>query len=155
MGIQVSDSLHYIMAAGEDKKECPPYEITPIQSSQNSQHPYQSPEPLGQAVVADNQWAQTRAPGGKPDYPITTPIHDLGHLPALVDCPYCGLRGRTVTSLSSGNMNHAWACCLFFHSVIFTFLPYMVSGLKNVEHRCQGCEKLVAVWHRTGHTQVK
>ena len=117
--------------------------------------PYQSPEPLGQPVVADSQWAPTRAPDGKHGYPVTTPIHDLGHLPEVIDCPYCGLRGRTVTSLSSGNMNHAWACCLFFHSVIFTFIPYMVSGLKDVEHRCQGCEKLVAVWHRTGHTQVK
>ncbi|EXJ56403.1 hypothetical protein A1O7_06746, partial [Cladophialophora yegresii CBS 114405] len=87
-------------------------------------------------------------------YPHATPIHDLGHVEAIIDCPYCGTRGKTKTNLTSGNMNHAWAGCLFVITFIFAFVPYMCSSLKNVEHRCRSCGKRLAIWHRSGHTQL-
>lgn len=118
------------------------------------------PVPVAAAAAASvpmptSEWPTVKAPDGHIYYQVPTPLNDLGHISALVDCPYCGKRAKTSTSLSSGNHNHAWAACCFFHTVIFTFVPYMVSGLKDVEHRCQGCGRKLAVWHRSGHTQVK
>ena len=114
--------------------------------------PVIAPNPVAGST---GEWPTVKGPDGHMYYQAPTPLNDLGHIPALVDCPHCGKRGHTATSLSAGNMNHAFACCAFFPFVIFTFIPYMISGLKNVEHWCQSCGKRLAVWHRTGHTQVK
>ena len=46
----------------------------------------------------------------------------------------------------------AWAlglCCL----VCLGCIPYMMSSMKDVQHKCGRCGVLLATWHRSGTTE--
>ncbi|KAK0610874.1 LPS-induced tumor necrosis factor alpha factor, partial [Immersiella caudata] len=81
------------------------------------------------------------------------PIAGLTRSAAPVDCPSCGQRALTIPSAKIGNSNHAWAaglCCCFCLGCI----PYLMSSLKDVEHKCGHCGVSLATWHRSGVTDV-
>ena len=43
-------------------------------------------------------------------------------------------------------------CCLV--SCLLAWIPYVVPGCKDVEHRCGRCNALLAVWTARGKTDV-
>ncbi|KAJ9614989.1 hypothetical protein H2200_001063 [Cladophialophora chaetospira] len=78
----------------------PPYEISSVAGNHSPPSmQYQTPAPVARPVYGFEEYPGVRY------YPTPVPLRDLGHLEALVDCPYCGGRGTTRTRMSSGNMN--------------------------------------------------
>jgi len=41
-------------------------------------------------------------------------------------------------------------CCI----ICLGCIPYLIDSLKDAEHYCGHCGALLAVWHRSGHTEV-
>jgi hypothetical protein len=86
-------------------------------------------------------------------YQNATPIANLGRGPAPTDCPACGQRAMTNVQFETGNTTHAWGfivCCV----ACLGCIPYMMSSLKDVQHKCGRCGVLLATWHRSGNTEV-
>ncbi|KAF9740375.1 hypothetical protein PMIN04_006684 [Paraphaeosphaeria minitans] len=85
-------------------------------------------------------------------YQNAVPLMNLNRSPAPVDCPACGQRAMTATQLETGNTTHAWAlglCCF----ACLGCIPYMMSSMKDVQHKCGRCGVLLATWHRSGTTE--
>ncbi|KAH7346411.1 LITAF-like zinc ribbon domain-containing protein [Rhexocercosporidium sp. MPI-PUGE-AT-0058] len=86
-------------------------------------------------------------------YQMATPLASLQQGPAPVDCPVCGVREMTRTEFKSGGTTHLSAllccCCLCLGCI-----PYLASWFKDCEHKCGSCGALLAVWHRSGRTEV-
>lgn len=36
----------------------------------------------------------------------------------------------------------------------FGCIPYLINGLKDVEHKCGSCGVTLATWHKSGHVDV-
>jgi hypothetical protein len=47
-------------------------------------------------------------------------------------------------------MYSVWAAVLCFFTGILCFLPYIMTGTKDVLHRCGNCGAVLAKWHRNG-----
>ncbi|KAF2262661.1 hypothetical protein CC78DRAFT_314208 [Lojkania enalia] len=112
-----------------------------------------------QMSAQNGQYGQGGQPGMPPQqsgghaYQNVTPLGGLNRSPAPVDCPACGQRALTTTHLETGNTTHAWAlivCCL----TCLGCIPYLMSSLKDVQHRCSKCGVLLATWHRSGSANV-
>lgn len=111
-------------------------------------------------------------------YSSATPIHTLGMSSVPVDCPGCGHRALTQTDFQAGKttqsvlrpihpflmktvytadrlaIRSAWAvglCCL---TGVCCWIPYVMNGMKDVQHRCGNCGMLLATWHKSGHVEV-
>jgi len=87
-------------------------------------------------------------------YPTATPLASLQQAPTPVDCPLCGVREMTVTEYKAGGYTHVSAllCCL---CLCLGCVPYIATWFKDVDHKCGSCGGLLAVWHRSGRTEVK
>ncbi|KAH6971899.1 LITAF-like zinc ribbon domain-containing protein [Ilyonectria destructans] len=109
-----------------------------------------------QGVVAPGMNAAqvVQMPFVRPPYRTAAPISALGRTPAPVDCPSCGQRGMTVTNFIVGNTTHGWAAALCF---VFCLgcIPYLLNDCKDVEHKCGQCGITLAIWHRSGSTEVR
>ncbi|KAH8732147.1 LITAF-like zinc ribbon domain-containing protein [Phaeosphaeriaceae sp. PMI808] len=116
---------------------------------------YMQPQQTGLAQVAHPQPHPSMPPqqASGTVYQAATPIASLGRGPSPADCPACGQRAMTNVAFETGNTTHAWAagfcflCCL-------GCIPYAVSSLKDVQHKCGRCGVLLATWHRSGTTEV-
>ncbi|KAF1974716.1 hypothetical protein BU23DRAFT_531051 [Bimuria novae-zelandiae CBS 107.79] len=125
------------------------------------QQAYATPPPQGQPQqghFAPSQEVKGQHPGMPPQqhtgtvYQNATPLANLNRSPAPADCPACGQRSMTNVAYETGNTTHAWAlglCCL----VCLGCIPYMMSSMKDVQHKCGRCGVLLATWHRSGTTE--
>lgn len=129
----------------------------PMYAADGQPQQYMQPQPQATHVQPDHQ--TMGAPGMPPQqmpgqqYQNATPIANLQRGPAPADCPACGQRALTNTSFVTGNTTHAWAfglCCLCCLGCI----PYVMSSMKDVQHKCGRCGVLLATWHRSGSTEV-
>ncbi|EPE35191.1 lipopolysaccharide-induced transcription factor regulating tumor necrosis factor alpha, putative [Glarea lozoyensis ATCC 20868] len=127
----------------------------------NQQHPIEmsAPPPSYAQEKTNPQHSNgappTHAQGGPPRnlYTHASPLNTLQSVPTPVDCPFCGVRELTRTEFVSGGTTHGSAlllCCCFCLGCI----PYIGSWLKDCEHNCGHCGQLLAVWHRSGRTEV-
>ncbi|KAF4618361.1 hypothetical protein G7Y89_g14942 [Cudoniella acicularis] len=69
-------------------------------------------------------------------YLTATPLASLQQSPTPVDCPICRVRQMTRTEFVTGGTTH------------------IASWFKDVEHKCGNCGALLAVYHRSGSTEV-
>ncbi|KAL0633929.1 hypothetical protein Q9L58_007171 [Maublancomyces gigas] len=123
-----SPDQHYYQ--GQTEAPIPPYQ----QGTPN----YEVPQPV-----------QLNNTHGSSQYLHATPLTALTRGPAPVDCPMCGRRALTATTFSTGNFTHLWAAVTCF-TLCLGCIPYLISGLKDVQHTCGNCGALLAIWHRSG-----
>ncbi|QSZ29780.1 hypothetical protein DSL72_004297 [Monilinia vaccinii-corymbosi] len=128
---------------GQEQCQAPP----PAQDQYPPRYPPQGP-------YAPQAPPQANINQGNSNYPTAMPIHSLQGGPTPVDCPLCGVRGLTSVEYHSGMTTHliALLCCAV---TCLGCIPYLVSGLKDVEHKCGHCGALLAIWHRSGRTEVR
>lgn len=88
-----------------------------------------------------------------PTYRSATPLAALGQYSAPVECPLCGAREVTRTQHVVGDMTHLWALLICFVTCLGC-IPYMTTCFKDVEHCCGRCGRVLAVWKRSGGTEV-
>ncbi|KAL9123717.1 MAG: hypothetical protein Q9217_006881 [Psora testacea] len=107
----------------------------------------------GQLPQVQHQGTFSAAPGQQ-QYQTAIPLGNLTDAAAPVDCPICKQRALTRVEKHSGNTVHAWAAlsCLCF---CLGCVPYLVKGLKDVEHYCGHCGTRLAVWKNSGRTVVE
>jgi len=94
-----------------------------------------------------------RAAPPRNNYQMATPLPSLQQSPVPVDCPVCRVREMTRVEFVSGGTTHLTAvlCCL---CLCLGCVPYLANWFKDCEHRCGNCGELLAVWHRSGRTEV-
>ncbi|KAH8684609.1 LITAF-like zinc ribbon domain-containing protein [Tricladium varicosporioides] len=112
------------------------------------QHVYQQ-----QLPIEEQQKQQQQPVPQHVQYATATPLASLTQGPAPVDCPVCRTRQMTAIEFVSGGTTHLAAlvlCCCFCLGCI----PYCASWFKDVEHKCGNCGALLAVYHRSGSTEV-
>ncbi|KAF7910759.1 uncharacterized protein EAF01_002268 [Botrytis porri] len=149
-GIEVVDPNQNTMAS----QQIPPQQ----EGFTNEKSQYQAPPPQGQYPPQDHYPAQPPPQAninqGRNNYATALPIRALQTGPTPVDCPLCGVREVTAVESHSGMTTHliALLCCAV---TCLGCIPYLISGLKDVEHKCGHCGALLAVWHRSGRTDVK
>ncbi|KAH7149058.1 LITAF-like zinc ribbon domain-containing protein [Dactylonectria estremocensis] len=83
----------------------------------------------------------------------SAPIELLQSMPAPVHCPSCGTRAVTVATPETGNFVHGAAALMCFFTCLGC-IPYLISSLKDVNHRCSNCGIPLAKFHRSGRTEV-
>ncbi|KAF5870342.1 putative transcription factor lps-induced tumor necrosis factor alpha protein [Botrytis fragariae] len=81
------------------------------------------------------------------------PLTSLQKESRLVRCPRCGVCEYTGVEWVSGGTADisALLCCLCF---CLPCVPYLMTSFKDVHHKCANCGFLVAVWKRSGKTEV-
>ncbi|KKY25982.1 putative lipopolysaccharide-induced transcription factor regulating tumor necrosis factor [Diplodia seriata] len=128
------------------------YTIQPDHAYQQPPYDHQNQYYAQQGHQQQQQPQQPQAPGSQ-QYRTATPIANLARSPAPVDCPACAHRALTVTNYQTGNTTHAWAfgVCI---CLCLGCIPYLISGTKDVQHKCGKCGVLLATWHRSGSTEV-
>ncbi|KAL3422057.1 Cell death-inducing p53-target protein 1-like protein [Phlyctema vagabunda] len=142
-----------------EKVEPPAYPADahyPDQQQQQQQQPQYVHEHEAQSQSQKQQALPNNSNGTATQFQTASPLHALQKAPSPVDCPVCGTRNMTRTEYASGGTTHlsAFLCCI---CICLGCIPYLVSGLKDVEHRCgnPACGALLAIWHRSGHTAVQ
>ncbi|KAK3936405.1 LITAF-like zinc ribbon domain-containing protein [Diplogelasinospora grovesii] len=144
----------YSTATGQQQQQPAMQQVQqPIHGGQLA-YQQQPVAPPGTVLVQQSFPMQAVQPvGGQPVYAMATPIAALNMGPAPVDCPACRQRAITTCTFVSGGTTHAWAAlmCFFFCAGC---IPYLMTGSKDVQHRCSRCQALLATWHRSGHTLV-
>jgi len=114
----------------------------------------QPPPPEGHYAQEQQQQKGANAPAApRNNYQIATPLGSLQQGPSPVDCPVCGVREMTRTEFVSGGTTHlsaALCCCCFCLGCV----PYLASWFKDCEHKCGKCGAILAIWHRSGRTEV-
>ncbi|KAJ8058159.1 hypothetical protein OCU04_013013 [Sclerotinia nivalis] len=165
-GIEVVGHNQYTMASQEIPPQQEGFTNEKIQQAPPLQGQYQTPPPQDQyqAPPGQEQYPpqgqytsqappQANINQGKNNYATAMPIRSLQVGPSPVDCPVCGVREVTSVEHHSGMTTHLIAilCCAV---TCLGCIPYLVSGLKDVEHKCGHCGALLAVWHRSGRIEV-
>ncbi|TEY44992.1 hypothetical protein BOTCAL_0338g00090 [Botryotinia calthae] len=91
--------------------------------------------------------------GGKYEGQHLAPLATLQKESRLVRCPRCGVCEYTVVEWVSGGTADisALLCCLCF---CLPCVPYLMTSFKDVHHKCVNCGFLVAIWKRSGKTEV-
>ncbi|KAE9368135.1 hypothetical protein N431DRAFT_429332 [Stipitochalara longipes BDJ] len=126
------------------------------------QQPHYGAEQPGMQPIQEKQYQQQAIPQQQqmPQQPLpqnnfasATPLVSLQQGPAPVDCPMCRVRQMTRVEFVSGGTTHlvALLCCL---GLCCGCIPYLTTWFKDVEHKCGNCGALLAVWHRSGRTEV-
>jgi len=124
------------------------YYAAPMAGSQQQGYP---PQAVAMPVMVQQpvQMQQTTTQ----QYQIAVPLASLNQGSAPVDCPACHQRAMTNISHEVGGTTHAWAALLCFF-LLLGCIPYMMTEMKDVAHRCSKCGALLATWHRSGRTIV-
>ncbi|CAM1500434.1 Fc.00g095960.m01.CDS01 [Cosmosporella sp. VM-42] len=89
-------------------------------------------------------------------YPPQEPGMPLGTLQSQsgpVVCPKCGIRSMTSVTSESGGCTHAVAAVVCLFSCLGC-IPYCITSLKDIHHRCGRCAAPLATFHRSGRTEV-
>ncbi|KPM35154.1 hypothetical protein AK830_g11417 [Neonectria ditissima] len=96
-------------------------------------------------------------PGGPGTIPqnnlACAPIQSLQSQSAPVLCPSCGMRNMTVVTAEAGGFLHGIAALVCLVSCLGC-IPYCISSLKDVHHKCGNCGIALATFHRSGRTEV-
>ncbi|KAE9366413.1 hypothetical protein N431DRAFT_351562 [Stipitochalara longipes BDJ] len=123
----------------------PPYMVEQpgVQPVQEKSVPQAQQQQQQQAVMATPQ----------NNFASATPLVSLQQGPTPVDCPMCRTRQMTRVEFVSGGTTHLLAliCCL---GLCCGCIPYLTTWFKDVEHKCGNCGALLAIWHRSGRTEV-
>lgn len=80
----------------------------------------------------------------------TMPLPLLQSDPAVVQCPYCGRSGPTITEHKSGLLAYlscvgcialgcVCGCCL---------IPFFLDPTRDVQHRCSSCRQVLVTYER-------
>ncbi|RPA99437.1 hypothetical protein L873DRAFT_1683883 [Choiromyces venosus 120613-1] len=117
------------------------------QQKQQQQYYAAAPQqyPQQQAIPMQQQGGQ--------QFLQATPIPALSRGSAPVDCPICGQRKLTSVSYEVGSTTHLWAAVACVVACLGC-IPYLMTSLKDVQHRCGQCGTLLAIWHRSGGAEV-
>ncbi|KAI5461981.1 LITAF-like zinc ribbon domain-containing protein [Mariannaea sp. PMI_226] len=81
------------------------------------------------------------------------PLNMLQSQSAPVQCPSCGVRNMTNTTAEAGGFTHAVAALVCFVTCLGC-IPYCITSLKDVHHKCSHCGIPLAHFHRSGRTEV-
>ena len=82
--------------------------------------------------------------------PETYSLHRFDSQPVVVLCQHCFTRGPTQVESKSGALT--WLFAIGFVIVglpCFSCIPFKIKKLKDVEHRCQYCQRVVGIYERT------
>ena len=78
------------------------------------------------------------------------PIPLLKSVSSVVQCPYCGRMGPTITEYVSGLM--AWLGCIGLTAIGCVggccLIPFCVNSTRDVQHRCSSCRQILATYER-------
>ncbi|KAI9339525.1 LPS-induced tumor necrosis factor alpha factor [Zopfochytrium polystomum] len=79
---------------------------------------------------------------------IAQPSAMFGPAPVVCVCPHCGQTAQTNVVATSGTATYLCACaiCLCFWPCFW--IPFVVDGTKDVEHRCGACSAVVGTYKR-------
>ncbi|KAK8079638.1 hypothetical protein PG997_007456 [Apiospora hydei] len=91
---------------------------------------------------------QLQAPG------YAVPLHCLGDLPAIVDCPFCHHRVLTQTIENDSSMTLLTGLALGFACICLACLPCLGGWFQDVDHYCPVCKQRVAFSPYGKQTQV-
>ncbi|CAG8976456.1 hypothetical protein HYALB_00008046 [Hymenoscyphus albidus] len=116
----------------------------------SSEDDRQTDHPMQMALIPKGP-RQSRNPKG---YPYATPLRNLKDDAAPIDCTFCGAREATSPRLIETNTRHLAAGFFCFLPLCLFCIPYFSSWFKDMEHRCGSCGAVVAIYHRTGRTEV-
>lgn len=118
--------------------------VQPQQQYAQQQHPSFQQQPSQQSVPVMQKQSM---------YQSAIPLASLQGNPAPVDCPICHNREMTRVDYQSGGYTHVAAALLCF---VFCLgcIPYLITSLKDVVHKCGHCGATLAIWHRSGRTEV-
>jgi len=86
---------------------------------------------------------------GGPAYGGAVRVNQLGQFPQPVICPNCGQTHVTRTEYFAGTTTHIWALIIGILTCCCC-IPYLIDGLKDVQHYCSNCNIPLARWHRNG-----
>jgi len=84
-----------------------------------------------------------------------TPIQSLNRDSAVVDCPKCHQKQPTRVAYKIGGITHLLAVWLGLGTMcLAAWVPYTISGAKDVDQFCGHCGVLLATKHRSGRLEV-
>ncbi|KAF7854542.1 hypothetical protein EAF04_010351 [Stromatinia cepivora] len=133
----------------------------PDHNTNEKSHPQNHTPPQFQ-IHPESQWHnqnqnQTQnnpnIPGNKYENQHPAPLTTLQKESRLVRCPRCGVVEYTQVEWVSGGTTDisALICCLCF---CLPCVPYLMTSFKDVHHKCGNCGLVVAIWKRSGKTEV-
>jgi len=85
---------------------------------------------------------------------MSTPYRSLQSITQPVWCGRCQKQVQTVTTFEPGSLTHLVALALYCFTGCLCWIPYVVSGMQDVVHSCPSCQTRIAVFHRSGRTEV-
>ena len=130
-----------------------------VHSNADAQYPMATPQQqqynneAKQGILMANQQYQQQTAPPRNNYQMAVPLANLQQGAAPVDCPICGVREMTKTEYVTGGTTHLSAL-LFCCFTCLGCIPYIAHWFKDCEHKCGNCDTLLAVWHRSGRTEV-
>ncbi|KAL2040006.1 hypothetical protein N7G274_007409 [Stereocaulon virgatum] len=124
----------------------------PVVTTNEKQEYYSGTQPIPQMQQQTMQQAPMQQMQTS-QYTQAKPLHSLGEAAAPVDCPVCRQRALTRIENVSGNTTHMWALVLCA-CLCLGCIPYLITSLKDIEHKCGNCGVLLATWKRSGRTVV-
>ncbi|APA15553.1 predicted protein [Sclerotinia sclerotiorum 1980 UF-70] len=100
-----------------------------------------------------NQTMNQNIPGNQYENQHPAPLTTLQKESRLVRCPRCGVLEYTQVEWVSGGTADisALICCFCF---CLPCIPYLMTSFKDVHHKCGNCGVLLAIWKRSGNTEV-
>jgi len=108
--------------------------------------------PPGAAKYTPNPIAQ---PPVQTYQTFITPIQSLNRDSAVVDCPKCHQKQPTRVEYKIGGMTHLFAAWLGLGTMcLAAWVPYTISGAKDVDQFCGHCGVLLATKHRSGRVEI-
>jgi len=146
--------LFSIMAQNYSQTPIPAHDA-PATPTATYRHPSLASQNYGIGLPQEQIPPPNYGPGGyeRRQFLQAVPIPALNLGPSPVDCPICGQRRLTSVKYEVGDTTHLWAivACL---CVCLGCIPYLMTSLMDVHHRCGNCWTSLAVWHRSGGTEV-
>ncbi|KAK3174732.1 hypothetical protein OEA41_001978 [Lepraria neglecta] len=139
--------------AGTTTYEEPPAQ-QPAMATNEKQEYYTAAQPVEQMQQQPMQQAPVQQMQTQPSmYQNAVPLHSLTEAAAPIDCPTCRQRGLTRVEFVAGNTTHVWALVLCV-CIGLGCVPYLINGLKDVNHKCGNCGVFLATWKKSGRTVV-
>jgi len=136
----------------QQQVNAPTFEGQPAQPINDEKAP--AVQPQQQLQQPPNQPAFVQQQSAPQVFQSAVPVANLGANPAPVDCPICHARAMTRVTKETGNTNLAWAIGACLVCCCLAFIPFVMDSLKNVRHQCGNCGATLALWHKSGRTDV-
>ena len=80
----------------------------------------------------------------------STPIPLLTSDSSVVQCPYCGRLGPTITEFKPGLITYvsSVACIALGCFCGCCLIPFCLGPTRDVQHRCSSCRQVLATYER-------